>query len=89
MPVADVNVRPAMQDVSAPMIPGARESRSPRLIDVAIPAGPSSMDAATIADRQREGGGSPLERTRGTSATPGNHPGGVRGIVGAIRRLFT
>jgi hypothetical protein len=31
---------------------------------VAVPAGSSSMNAATIADREREGGGSPSERRR-------------------------
>jgi hypothetical protein len=89
MPVADERVVPAGQDVNPPMIPGARESRAPRLIDAQFVPGPSLMDAATTADRQREGGGSPLERTRGTASTPGRHPGGMRGIVSVVRRLFT
>lgn len=49
------------------LIPGAREpgmltsfrSSAPRL---PLPDGPSTMDAATIAQRQREGGGAPSER---------------------------
>ena len=57
----------------ARMIPGAREQNNltyrqsgamggPATGSTGIPVGPSSMDAATIAARQREGGGSPRER---------------------------
>ena len=56
------------------LIPGARERstltpRRPGSGGFAsrsreIPAGDSSMDAATIAGRQREGGGAPNQRTR-------------------------
>jgi hypothetical protein len=58
---------------AAPLIPGAYERNTlthrqtgAMGIDpsVAVPAGSSSMDAATIADREREGGGSPRERRR-------------------------
>jgi hypothetical protein len=48
-----------------PMIPGARE---PGMLTtfgvhaVVIPASPITMDAATIAARQREGGGAPNQR---------------------------
>jgi hypothetical protein len=54
-----------------PLIPGAYERNtlthrqggsmggSPSTV---MPAGPSSMDAATIADREREGGGAPSQR---------------------------
>jgi hypothetical protein len=48
-----------------PMIPGARE---PGILTrfavpaVAVSASPCTMDAATIAARQREGGGAPSER---------------------------
>ncbi len=84
------NVRPAEPDLSARMIPGERETRPPRpagsMNGHVVPLGPSTMDAATIADRQREGGGSPLERTRGTSRAGGSHTGG---IFGALRRLFS
>ncbi len=55
------------RDGANKMIPGARERTGltrfavPGLAPV-IPEGPSSMDAATTAERQREGGGSPKER---------------------------
>jgi hypothetical protein len=56
-----------------PMIPGGYERKTlthrepgsmgadPR---VALPVGVGSMDAATIAERQREGGGAPSQRRR-------------------------
>ena len=59
---------------AAPLIPGAYERntrtyRQPGAMgadaSVAVPIGPSSMDAATIAERQREGGGAPSQRRRG------------------------
>ena len=55
------------------LIPGARErgTLTPRRpgsggftsSSTQIPAGDGSMDAATIASRQREGGGAPNQRT--------------------------
>ena len=63
-----------MTQVAKTLIPGARErstltSRRPGSGGFAsrsttIPAGDSSMDAATIAGRQREGGGAPNQRTQ-------------------------
>jgi hypothetical protein len=62
------------------MIPGSRERntityRQPGSIGApaagtsATPAGPSQMDEATTAARQREGGGAPNQRkVKGTSA---------------------
>ena len=56
-----------------PMIPGAyeRNTLTYRQLGsmgasaaVVLPTGPSSMDAATIAAREREGGGAPSERRR-------------------------
>jgi hypothetical protein len=47
------------------LIPGAREpGRLTRFAAVVPdpPNGPSTMDLATIADRQREGGGAPSQR---------------------------
>jgi hypothetical protein len=50
------------------IVPGARESGKLTRFGVPaagmriIPDGPSMMDAATIAERQREGGGAPSER---------------------------
>jgi hypothetical protein len=49
------------------LIPGAREpgmltSFGSSAADVLLPDGPSTMDAATIAERQREGGGAPSQR---------------------------
>lgn len=49
------------------LIPGAREpgmltSFRSSGVDVLLPDGPSTMDAATIAERQREGGGAPNQR---------------------------
>jgi hypothetical protein len=58
---------------AGPLIPGAYERntltyRLPGSMgpggSVVIPVGASSMDAATIADREREGGGAPSERRR-------------------------
>jgi hypothetical protein len=55
---------PLLRQASLLMVPGQRESgrltrfgADPLTID-----GVSTMDAATIADRQREGGGAPSER---------------------------
>ena len=52
----------------APMIPGAREPGAPttvgRLGVVVLLDGPSTMDAATIAAHQIEGGGGPAQRRR-------------------------
>jgi hypothetical protein len=56
-----------------PLIPGAYERNTPTYREpgsmdvsgsVAVPTGSSSMDAATIADREREGGGVPSQRRR-------------------------
>lgn len=57
--------------LGAPLIPGAYERntlthRQPGAMgadpSVVLPTGASSMDAATIAEHQREGGGAPSER---------------------------
>ena len=57
----------------APLIPGAYERntlthRQPGSMgadtSVAVPIGSGSMDAATIAEREREGGGAPSQRHR-------------------------
>ena len=49
------------------LIPGTREpgmltSFESAATDLQLVDGPSTMDAATIADRQREGGGAPSQR---------------------------
>jgi hypothetical protein len=58
---------------AARLIPGAYERntlayREPGAIGadplMAVPVGSCSMDAATIADREREGGGAPNQRRR-------------------------
>ena len=58
---------------TAPLIPGAYERntltyRQPGSMgagaSAAMPIGSSSMDAATIAEREREGGGAPSQRRR-------------------------
>jgi len=50
----------------APMVPGAREPVIPTTLGlhsvVILPVGPSTMDAATIAMHEREGGGGPAQR---------------------------
>ena len=62
---------------AAPMIPGAYERntlthRQPGSMgtdaSVAVPIGSGSMDAATIAEREREGGGAPSQRRRKVQA---------------------
>ena len=64
----------------APLIPGAYERntltyRQPGSMgaatSVAVPIGSSSMDAATIAEREREGGGAPSQRRRKVQARTG------------------
>ncbi len=62
-----------MTQIARTLIPGARErsTLTPRRPgsggfasrSTTIPAGGSSMDAATIAGHQREGGGAPSQRT--------------------------
>jgi len=51
---------------AVPMIPGAREPAIPTMFGqhsvVILPDGPSTMDAATIAMHQKEGGGGPAQR---------------------------
>jgi len=47
-----------------------------------IPDGPSTMDAATIAERQREGGGAPSHRRPAPERT------GWRGLGHRLRQLL-
>ena len=53
-------------DDRTPMIPGAREPDMTTTFGlhsvVILPDGPSTMDAATIAMHQKEGGGGPAQR---------------------------
>jgi hypothetical protein len=59
---------PVQQTRAADIIPGQREPGPLTRFDApatsvrAVPLAPSTMDAATIAERQREGGGAPSER---------------------------
>ena len=56
-----------------PMIPGAREPGTLTTFGVhavVIPDSPSTMDAATIAAREREGGGAPNHRGRARDGAP-------------------
>jgi hypothetical protein len=62
-----------LEGPTARLIPGAYERNTltyrqrgstGTAVPVAVPIGPSSMDAATIAEREREGGGAPRERRR-------------------------
>jgi len=48
---------------------------------VAVPIGSSSMDAATIAEREREGGGAPSQRHR-TVQVPARNGPALRGTEG-------
>ena len=70
---------------STAMIPGAYErttptSRQPGAMggsaagSVTAPMTPSSVDAATIADREREGGGAPSQRRRKVHIQPPTGP---------------
>jgi hypothetical protein len=70
------------QDASraASLIPGAYERNTLTYRQLgsmgaspsdAMPASPSSMDAATIAEREREGGGAPSQRRR-RAESPGS-----------------
>lgn len=70
-----MSVDPTDLEQAGPMIPGAyerntRPHREPAGPRVALPAGASSMDAATIADREREGGGAPSQRRRQAPGAP-------------------
>jgi hypothetical protein len=59
---------PVQQTRAADIVPGQREPGPLTRFDApatsmrAVAIGPSTMDAATIAERQREGGGAPSER---------------------------
>jgi hypothetical protein len=56
-----------------PMIPGAREPGMLTTFGVqpaVIPNSPSTMDATTIAAREREGGGAPNQRGRARDGSP-------------------
>jgi hypothetical protein len=62
--------------LAVPMIPGARETGN--LITfgqhsvLILAQGPSTMDAATIAMHQKEGGGGPAQRRRVRQQSPWN-----------------
>jgi hypothetical protein len=73
---------------AAPLIPGAYERntltyRQPGSMgadtSIAVPIGSSSMDAATIAEREREGGGAPSQRRRKVQARTGPALRGTEG----------
>jgi hypothetical protein len=75
---------------AGPLIPGAYERntltyREPESMgasgSVAVPMGSSSMDAATIADREREGGGAPSQRRRKVPVQARTGPA-LRGAAG-------
>jgi hypothetical protein len=54
-----------------------------------IPEGPGTMDAATIAGRQREAGGAPSERRSRRERSRSRGPGGLlHQFVTATRALF-
>jgi hypothetical protein len=61
-----IDLRESDDRLVTPMIPGARESVIPTPFGlhsvVVLPVGPSTMDAATIAMHQKEGGGGPAQR---------------------------
>jgi len=68
---------------AVPLIPGAYERntlpyRQPGSMgadtSAAVPIGSSSMDAATIAEREREGGGAPSQRRRKVDTQPRTNP---------------
>jgi hypothetical protein len=70
---------------AAPMIPGAYERSTPvsrqrgamggsAFGSAIAPMAHSAMDAATIADRQREGGGAPSQRRRKVHMQPRTGP---------------
>jgi hypothetical protein len=70
-----VETRPRLRDdrLSTPMIPGAREPGMLTTFGVpalVIPQSASTMDAATIAARQREGGGAPNQRRPARVGSP-------------------
>ena len=62
----DLTAVPFLDPGAATIVPGQREAGRLTRFAVAVGdmpiEGPSTMDAATIADRQREGGGAPSER---------------------------
>lgn len=81
----------AAATVARTLIPGAYERNTlthrqsgsmggPAFGSVNVPIGPSSMDAATIADREKEGGGASSDRRRKAGRTPtGSHDWLTRG----------
>jgi len=62
--------------LAVPMIPGTREPGVPTTFGqhsvVIHMDGPSTMDAATIAMHQKEGGGGPAQRRRARRQSPWN-----------------
>ena len=84
----------------APLIPGAYERntlthRQPGSMGadpaVPVPIGFSSMDAATIAEREREGGGAPSQRRRKVHepSRPGPALRGTDGNRSWLRRGYS
>lgn len=79
----------------AAIVPGAREPGMLTTFGVpdasmqTIPDGPSTMDAVTIAEHQREGGGAPSQRRLVRARVGWKGPSGrLREFLAATRVLF-
>jgi hypothetical protein len=74
------------------IVPGAREPgmlSTFGALDAGMPQGPSTMDAVTTAERQREGGGAPGQRRRLRVPAPATRVGGrLHELLTATRALF-
>jgi hypothetical protein len=72
----EIAVRTHDGTLAVPMIPGAREPGIPAAFGqhsvVILLDGPSTMDAATIAMHQKEGGGGPAQRRLSRQQLPWN-----------------
>jgi hypothetical protein len=77
------------------MVPGTREPGmlttfgAPSASTLTFPDGPSTMDAVTIAEHQREGGGAPSQRRPVRARVPWiGMDGRLHGFLVATRMLF-
>lgn len=93
-PVPRVGSEAAMNSATA-MIPGAREAGMLTTFGThaaGMPTnqvGPSTMDAVTIAEHQREGGGAPSQRRPVRAGVPWTGPGGrLHEFLAPARLLF-
>ena len=73
------------------IVPGAREPgilSTFGTLSATMPQGPSTMDAVTTAERQREGGGAPSQRRIRVGMPSAGSGGRLHELLVATRALF-